>query len=158
MSLKMNELKAVVVMADIREEGGSITRDKCMSVEHFDYRLERKRDYEGRTYAGNEQAMLCFTVRLNSAEQAKPFYEQMTSQENSPLTFIFNAFYSETKRLTDYDDALVVEGYVVDVEEDFRSAILNNPNEEQIVLRARVLTHSITYIGAGNNKTIYIVQ
>lgn len=158
MPLKMNELKAVVVMADLREEGKSITRDKCMSVEHFDYRLEHKRDYDGRTYTGNESAMLRFSVRINGAEQAKPFYEQMTSQENIPLTFIFNAFYSDTKHLMDYDDAMVVDGYVVDIQEEFRSAILNDPNEEQIILHARVLTRSITYIGQENNKTIYIVQ
>ena len=158
MPLMMNELKAVVVKCDIREEEKSITRDKCMSVEHFDYSLERKRDYDGRTYTGNEPAMLCFSVRVNAAEQAKPFYDQMTTQDNCMLTFLFNASFSGTKRLTDYYEAMVVDGYIVDIEEEFRSAVLNDPKEEQIILHARVLTRSITYIGQESNKTIYIIQ
>lgn len=158
MPLKMNELKAVVTMCNILEGEKSITRDNCMSVEHFDYRLERKRDYNGRTLTGNEPTFLNFSVRINAAEQAKPFYDQMTKQDNATWTFLFNASYSDTKRLTDYYEAMVVDGYVVDIQEDFRSAILNDPDEQQVILRARVLTRSITYIGQDCNKTIYITQ
>lgn len=155
----VTELKAIAVMADLQEQGIVITRDRCMSVEHFDYRCERKRDAKGRTYRANEPAILNFCVRINSTGQAQPFYKQLTDNGRCPMSFIFNAsFDNGSRRLTDYDDGLVVDGYVVDVEEDFQSAASTDQSEQQITLRARMLVGSITYMGRNDNYSLCFIQ
>lgn len=155
----VTELKAIVVMANLLEEGVAITRDQCMSVEHFDYRCARKRDAKGRTYRASEPAILNFSVRINSAEQAQPFYKQLTDSGRCPLSFIFNATFANTsKRLTDYDDALVVDGYVVDVQEDFQSSPMIEQREQQILFRARMLVRSIIYKGRNDNYSLCFIQ
>ena len=100
MQLLSNELKAVAVMADIAEDGNSITRDQCMTVEQFQYRCERKRDSYGHTYGANEPVELTFCVRINAADQAQPFYRQLTEEDFDTLSFLFNATFSDTKRLS----------------------------------------------------------
>ena len=158
MPLQVNELKAVAVMEDVMESEKNITQDKCMSVKHFDYRCSRRRDSKGRVCHANEPAWLTFSVCIDSAEQTKPIYEQMMDQQRGPLSFLFNAVFSDAKRLTDYYDAMVVEGYVVDVQEDFYSASLPELEEEQIILRARMQVHSIKYVGKNDCKTLSFLQ
>lgn len=159
MQLLSNELKAVAVMADLSELGMSVTRNQCMTVDSFTYRCARKRDSDGRTYGASEPATLSFCVRINAAEQAKPLYKQLTTKEHGFLSFIFNATFSDTKRLSGYDDAMAVEGYIVDIQECFNSAALSGENE-QILLRAHMLVRSIIYIygGQGNDKTLCFIH
>ena len=158
MQLLSNELKAVAVMADIAEDGNSITRDQCMTVEQFQYRCERLRDNSGHTYGANQPVELLFSVRINSADQAQPFYQQLTDEEQDTVSFIFNATFSDTKRLSGYDEAMAVEGFIVDVQEDFHSAALLQPDEEQITLRARMQVRSIVYTGQDDKKTLCFIH
>ena len=156
MQLLSNELKAVAVMANMTEAADGITSDQCMSVQHFDYHCAHKRDAKGRTYQANEPAILRFRVRLNSAEQAQLFYQKLTDSEFGFLSFVFNVTFSETGRLQDYDDAMVIEGYIVDLQEDFHSAALAE-REELITLSVRMLVRAITYLGQYDNKTLCFI-
>lgn len=157
MQLLSKELKAVAVMADVSEQWATVIRDQCMSVDDFRYRLARKRDRKGRTYGASEPVMLSFSVRLNSADQAEPFYQHLTDDEYGTLSFIFNATFSDTKRLEGFDEAMAVEGYIVDVQEHFHSAALSG-GEEQIILRARMLVRSIIYLAENDNKTLCFIH
>ena len=159
MQLQVKELKAVAVIADLSEAGSSVTSDQCMTVEHFDYQCARKRDSRGVTYGASMPSDLHFTVRINNADQTKPVYQQLMETENNPITFIFNATFSDNKRLSAYDDAMVIEGFVIEVAEAFQSAALDAQKEEQILLRARMQVRSLTYIGQDNNtKQLAFVQ
>lgn len=154
-----NELKAIVVMADLREEADSITRDRCISVEHFDYCCSRNRDEKGYTYHASIPAMLNFSVRVNAADQVKQFYKKITSNTPGAISFLFNASFSDAKHLTDYADAMVAEGFVIDVQEDFRSAALFGQDDQQIIARVRMQVHSITYmLSNAGTKTLAFVQ
>ena len=159
MQLLSNELKAVAVMADMSENGATVTRDQCMTVEHFNYRCARKRDRDGRTYESSEPVELTFQVRINGEDQAKPFYRQLCSgDEYGVLSFLFNTTFQSTGRLASYEQAMAVEGFVVDVQEDFHSAALAETNEGQIALRARMLVRSIIYVGQNSNKTLCFIH
>ena len=153
-----NELKAIAVMADISDSGTTVTRDQCVTVEQFQYRCERKRDSYGHTYGANEPVELTFCVRINAADQAQPFYRQLTEVDFDTLSFLFNATFSDTKRLSGYDEALAVEGYIVDVQEVFHSAALSAQDEEQILLRARMQVRSIVYTGQDDKKTLCFIH
>lgn len=158
MQLLSNELKAVAVMADISESGTTVTRDQCMTVEHFNYRCARKRDRDGRTYGANDPVELSFCVRINAAEQAQPLYRLLVAEDKGILSFLFNATFSSTQRLSEYDEAIAVEGYVVDIQEDFQTAVLSIQEEEQITLRARMLVRSINYVGKDEQKTLCFIH
>lgn len=156
MQLLSNELKAVAVMADLSESSNGITSDQCMSLQHFDYRCVRKRDAKGHTYKAAEPVMLCFSVRVNTSAQAQPFYKQLTVNENGPISFIFNATFSDSERLTGYDDAMVVNGCMTDVQEDFHSVAFPEQNEEQMILNARMIVHSILFLTERTKKTFNV--
>lgn len=153
-----NELKAIAVMADISESGTMVTRDQCMTVEKFQYHCERKRDSYGHTYGASDPVELTFCVRINSADQAQPFYQQLTEEEHDVVSFLFNATFSDTKRLSGYDEAMAVEGFIVDIQEVFHSAALSTQDEEQVLLRARMLVRSIIYVAQDDKKTLCFIH
>ena len=157
MSLRATELKAIVVMADLQEQGKSITRDQCMSVEHFDYSCFRSRDSKGRTYHDSMPAMLNFIVRFNTVEQARPFYKQIKDNEPGTLSFLFNASFLGDN-LTEFPDAMVVKGFIVDIQEDLHSRALSGREDQQIIARVRVQVHSIIYKGINTTKKLVFVQ
>lgn len=154
MPLFSNELKALAVLTDMSEPGASATREQCMTVDHFEYCCARKRDKRGRTYGAKEPVELRFSVRINAAEQSQPFYKSLKMFAPCILSFLFNATFSDTKRMSDYDEALAVEGYMVDIQEDYRSTAPTNPDDEQIILRACMSVRSITYIVNGEQKQL----
>ena len=153
-----NELKAIAVMADISESGTTVTRDQCMTVEKFQYHCERKRDSYGHTYGASDPVELTFCVRINSADQAQPFYQQLTEEEHDVVSFLFNATFSDTKRLSGYDEAMAIEGFIVDIQEVFHSATLSAQDEEQVLLRARMLVRSIIYVAQDDKKTLCFIH
>lgn len=152
------ELKAVVVVGDILETGGSVTQDKCMTVQRFNYTCQRKRDDTGKAYGPMDPVFLNFTIRVNSSEQAKPFYQNMVSTTHYPVSFLFNASFNATLRLADYADAMVVDGYVIDVKDNFNSGTPGTSETEQISLDVQVQVRSITYLGRGNNKVMTFIK
>lgn len=152
-----NELKAAVLLEDIRDTGKTALQDKCITVQHFNYSSLRKRDYTGTAYGPSEPVILDFAIRVNTSAQAKPFYNYLISEEHFSLSFIFNAVFSHMKRLSDYDDAMVINGYIIELEEDYQGSALGK-NNEQISLNIRMLVRNITYIGKESNKTITFIN
>lgn len=152
-----NELKAAVVLEDILEVGSNAPQDKCMTVQDFNYSSLRKRDHTGAAYGSSEPVMLDFTVRINASIQSKPFYSYLMSDEYFSLTFIFNAVFNHMKRLSGYDDAMVINGYVIELKENFLGSISGEDNE-QMSLNVRMLVRNITYIGKESNKTITFIN
>ena len=157
MSLKVTELKAIVVMADLQNQDVSITSDKCMSVGHFDYCCFRNRDSKGRTYHDSAPAMLNFIVRFNSIEKAKQFYQQIQKNESGTLSFLFNASFSNGN-LDDYASAMVVNGFIVDIQEDFHSKVSSVQEDQQMIARVRMQVHSIIYKNSNTVKELAFVQ
>jgi hypothetical protein len=152
-----NELKAVVVTEDILETGMSATQDKCMTVQHFSYNSRRKRDYTGAAYGLSDPVLLDFAIRVNSPAHSKPFYSHLADGHNFSLSFVFNAVFSPLKRIADYDDAMVVNGYVVNIIEDFRASAQAS-DDQQMSLYVKMLVRNITYLGKESNKTITFIS
>jgi len=152
------ELKAVVVVGDILETGASVTQDKCMTVQRFSYTCQRKRDDTGKAYGPSDPVFLNFTIRVNSPDQAKPFYQNMVSTTHDSFSFMFNASFNATLRLTDYADAMVVDGYVVGIDDSFISGTPGTAETEQIILGVKIQVRSFTYLGRGDNKVMTFIK
>jgi len=156
-TLYSNELKAVVVMENFLENPLNVMKENCMTVQHFNYECEHKRNEAGEIYGAINPVMLEFTVRVNSPRQARAFYKELVSNEHSNYSFLFNVKYNENQRLNTYEDGMVVNGYIVHIEENYTTAAHEDGSSTQIELSVKLLSRSVTYLGADNNyKSIFI--
>ena len=156
-TLYSNELKAVVVMENFLENPLNVMKENCMTVQHFNYECEHKRNEAGEIYGAINPVMLEFTVRVNSPRQARAFYKELVSNEHSNYSFLFNVTYNENQRLSTYEDGMVVNGYIVHIEENYTTAAQQDGSNTQIELSVKLLSRSVTYLGADNNyKSIFI--
>lgn len=159
-TLYSNELKAFVVAEDFLENPMSVLKENCLTVQHFDYQCEHKRNASGEVYGPTEPVILKFTVRVNSPKHAKVFYSNLLSNSYFNYSFLFNATFNANQRLGDYEDGMVVNGYVVSVEENYSTEKNQTGEDEQILLDVTILARSVTYLGREeqNNYTSVFVQ
>ena len=159
-TLYSNELKAFVVPEDFLENPKKVLKENCLTVQHFDYECEHKRNASGEVYGPTEPVILKFTVRVNSPKHAKVFYNNLLVNNSSSYSFLFNATFNSNQRLSDYEDGMVVNGYVVSVEENYSTGKNATGEDEQILLDVTILARSVTYMGREeqNNYTSVFVQ
>ena len=156
--LYSNELKALVVPANILEMR-SVLQEHFSTVEKLHYCCNRKRNDRGEVYGPTEPVELEFTIRLNNPADAKPYYERLTTQENFIFSFVFNATFAENTSLRDYEDGMICDGYVVEIEEHysnmretaFYGVPHSAPQDEQMLLTVKLLLVSNTYLGRDKN-------
>lgn len=159
-TLYSNELKAFVVAEDFLDNPMNVLKENCLTVQHFDYQCEHKRNASGEVYGPTEPVILKFTVRVNSPKHAKVFYSNLLSNSYFNYSFLFNATFNANQRLGDYEDGMVVNGYVVSVEENYSTGKNQTGEDEQILLDVTILARSVTYMGREeqNNYTSVFVQ
>ena len=154
-----NHLKAMLYPEDIRsldERRFRIPCDRCFTILHFGYECKRERNKSGYPFGNTTSTILDFTIRLMSPEDGKPFYHQMQQNEPEFFTFLFNATLFNRQYVTGYEDAMVVNGYVIDVEDDFTNAPTSEGNTEQMLIHVKLLVANITYIGVNGDRYIEI--
>jgi hypothetical protein len=157
-TLYSNELKAVVVMENFLDNPMNILKENCMTVQHFNYECSHKRNESGDIYGASNPVILDFAVRVNSPQQAKVFYKELVSNQPVDFSFLFNVTYNENLRLSDYEDGMVVNGYIVHIEEEYNSSSNQAGSNTQIELHVKVLTRSVTYLGADNHFQSTFIQ
>lgn len=157
-TLYITEMKNVVVTMDnFLDNPLSILKEHCLTVQHFDYECEHKRNEAGEIYGALEPVILEFTVRANSPYQAREFYKEIMSNGHANYSFLFNATFNENQRLKDYDDGMVVNGYLVHIEETYSSKANQDGSSSQIELTAKVFARSVVYLGSNNNfRSVFI--
>ena len=154
-----NHLKATLYTDDIRsldERRFRIPFDRCFTVLHFSYECRRERNKLGYPFGDTTSTILDFTVRLMSPEDGKPFYHQMQQNEPEFFTFLFNVTLFNRQAVTGYEDAMIVNGYVIDVDDDFTNAPTSEGDTEQMLIHVKLLVANITYVGLNGNRSIEI--
>ena len=151
-----NYLKVVLFPGDICETDAGILRSDCYTVQHFNYENKRTRNEEkGITYRAEDPTWLECTIRLNTPEAGKQFFEQMQENESFAYSFLFNATFSATNSIEKYEDAMVAIGYIVDIEEVYNTA-KETDQPEQMLMHIKMLLNTITFIGKQNNLVLSI--
>lgn len=146
-TLYSNELKALMVPEDFLENSMAVLKEQCLTIQHFDYQCEHKRNAVGDIYGPTEPVILKFTVRANSPKHAKVFYSNLLSNHYNSYSFLFNVTFNAMQRLSNCEDGMVVNGYVVSVEENYSSSKDATGEEEQILLEITILVRSVVYMG-----------
>lgn len=155
MKTASNHIKALLIARDFTEEG-RVSQDQCLTLQHFDYKCQHCRNENGEPYGSTVSATLNCTMR--STGNIQVFYDRLKSSAIHGYTFVFNAVFDDLRLLTDYEDAMIVRGYVVDVEEDFTTAPDDNGDTRQMLLHVKILLSNITYIGRTSNRTLPIID
>lgn len=149
-----NELKAVVILEDLLEMPANILKDNCLTVQNFNYDCVRKRTQKGGIYGAMDPVILSFTIRVNDQFHALRFFKAIASNLTTSLSFLFNATYDPRMRLKDYEDGLVVNGFVVGVEEVYQTEANENGEFQQMLLNVKLLVSTVTYLGNEENSNL----
>ena len=149
-----DHLKAVLYPENLMEVEENLEKRLCQTIQHFSYKCQRSRNDAGIPYGNTTPTELQFTVRLETPDDSKVFYQRMQQNELFDHTFLFNATFDQRDRLKSYDDAMIVRGFVVDVREDYDATVTSNGTVQQILVQVNLLLSSITYIGKENNSKI----
>lgn len=139
-------LKAILCNNNVAEVGGSVIQSQCFTVQDYHYHCYRERDAQGNPYGGILSDYLDFTIIVSDLDVCKFFYQCMGMSENTPLSFLFNATFASTGRLSDFEDGLITYGYVVNVEESCEND--DASGEEQVLLHVRMLLSNMCFLGS----------
>lgn len=158
-TLYSNELKAVVVAGNFLDNPINVLKENCYTVQHFNYNCEKKRNESGEVYGATNPVLLEFSIRVNSPGHVKPFFRGLVSNEHTCFSFLFNVTFSDNQRLSTYDDGMVIDGYIVSVDEDYGSNTVDQTNgDSQMLLRVQILSRSVTYLGRDNHFQNTFIQ
>ena len=157
-TLYSNELRAVVINDNFLETPQSVMRENCLTVQHFDYQCERKRNESGEVYGAMEPVILSFSIRVNSPRHSRAYYSALISNEHYYYSFIFNATYDANQRLEDFEDGMVVDAYVVHVDEEYVTRAVGEGADKQILLNVKLQVCGVTYAGKENHLRSLFIQ
>ena len=149
-----NHLKVVFTPEDICEMRDAILREKCFTVQHFNYESKRRHGASS-TYHTEDSTILNFTVRINTPDDGKQLFAHMLDQESHAYSFLFNATFKPLGRIDNYEDAMMATGCIVDIVEEFNSTP-NADMQEQMLMHVKLLLTSITFVGKENNLVLAV--
>ena len=146
-------LKAILFTNNLAEVGGSVLQSQCFTVQDYHYHCYRERDEQGNPYGRILSGYLDFSVIVANLDGCKYFYQCLDSNERLPFSFIFNATFGQTGRISDFDDGLITYGYVVDVKE----SCLNDDEggDEQILIHVQLLLSNMVFLGS---ETVHVLE
>ena len=148
-----NHLKAVLFADEMQDGGQNVLKEKCCTLEYFGYRCERSRNDAGFPYGSTNPAVLSFTVRLVVPEEGTVYHQRLLENVPNDYTFLFNASFNDQQRLKSCDNMFIVNGYVIDVEDDFTAG---SKESRQMLIRVKLFVNSITYKGKMMDRQLVI--
>lgn len=157
--------KALFFPEDMQEVH-QVRQDKCLVVQRFRYKCSRVRTKRGIPYGPTQCSVL--QVVLRTTPDTKFYYAQLQSNIPHKYSFLFNTTFDENKVIKDYDAAMVITGYVVDIEEVFDASqrVFYSSNKaderasesEQMLISISILLNDITYLGKNKNQELSIIK
>ena len=149
-----DHLKAVFYPDNLQEVEENLEKRLCQTIQHFSYKCQRSRNDAGIPYGSTTPTELQFTVKLETPDDSKVFYQRIQQNELFDYTFLFNATFDHRDRLKSYDDAMIVRGFVVDVKEDYDASVNEDGTVQQILIRVTLLLSSITYVSKDDKHQV----
>lgn len=156
--LYSNELKAVLILDNFQDAPESVLRENCIMVSHLDYHCEYRRNDSNSVYGAVDPVILNFSIRIGSVKKATPFYRHLVENGHYVYTFLYNTTYDQNDRIATYEDGMVVDAFVVKVEQEYTTQRTGHDSDEQIMLHVKLLVRSITYLGTDKNFTSTFIK
>ena len=156
----MREIKAIVYQGNIVRlaqtnysdsvQAEAFQRNNGMAVQQFAYNCSMQQDNAGVVYGMPSHVLMDFTVCVMQAQQ-NIFYEKLMEKSTEQYSFLFNAVF-ERDKLKAFDNAIMVEGYIVEVEE------CGSNEEEQALIKVKLLASELTYLHKNNEELILTIS
>jgi len=155
-TLLSNHLKAILFIGNIDIDHQKIDRYNVYTVQAFDYEYRRQRNSFGMPFGHTLSTVMHFTVRLLNSTDLKIFYKASKEANPQNYTFLFNATFAENRRLQEFEDAMVVSGYIVGIEEIYEPGINGKNASTQKLINVDLLVSHVKYKGEENDKKLTI--
>lgn len=133
-----NELKVALCLSDL-EENINIYRDDVLTVLDYNYECKRARNEQGYPYGKIFSPNIQFTLRNVKKRALNEILSGMFENLTKTVSFIFNPVFDINGRMEQYESALIVEGFVTVIEDEY-----SNRKEEKEIIGQRIL--SLTYL------------
>jgi hypothetical protein len=92
---------------------------------------------------------------VNDPRHAMIFLMELASNNVSCFSFLFNATYGPNERLRDYEDGMVVRGYLVSAEEQYSTETSETGRYKQMLLDLKLLVSEVVYLGYEEDKNLH---
>jgi hypothetical protein len=89
---------------------------------------------------------------------AEHFYRYLVETVKNIFTLPNNPTSPKHDRIDTFYDGMIVDAFVVKVEQDYTTQRTGRDSDEQIMLRVKLLVRSITYLGKDKNFTSSFIQ
>ncbi len=150
-----NHQKAVVFSGDILEGDGKFSQDDSLVVQNLDYNFERTCNSNGIPFGITANPVVEFSIRFMEDCKVKSFFSLLNDNDLVEFSLVFGATFDANRKTCDYQNAIVLSGYVVEVDQDY-SYNESSTGEFQRLLKIRFLAAEVTYAGSQSNKTLVI--
>lgn len=149
--------KAVVTVGDILSN--TIFKMNTYEVERFSYDCCRKLDDSGKIYGPMEPTMLSFRMKVDSSSYCNTYYSAMASKTRLDLSFLFDVVFEiQSSFINSYEDGMVVNGYVTNMKQVYKSGKNENGKGSLMMLDVEMLVCSVVYIGSNINITEVFIK
>lgn len=145
----MPAIKGMMVTADMMNNKESVTAINSAALQYFHYECKRQRGDNGYPFGATLASCLDFVLKVSSSDTGRVFYENLSVNEPMVLSILFDSSFTGKKSLTDFQNALVVRGYVVDIDESFdKNPIRGDGRFNMMMLHIRLLMSELRYVGS----------
>lgn len=148
-------LKAILFNNNLLEIGSAL-QSQCYTIQDYHYHCYYERDKHGEPYGGVLSGYLDFSIVLSDLTACKYYYQCLDQHESSPFSFIFNATFNEKGRLANYENGMIIYGYVVDIEESCNHH--DEEGNEQMLLHVKMLVSNISFLGTESILSLEITK
>lgn len=150
-----NQVKALFITDDTSQMI-KVPQSKCLTLQHYHYKCQRNRDEMGYPYGSTLSVLLDCTFR--NVPDTQVLYERLRDNKPYTYTFVFNATFDVSKYLESYENAMTVNGYIVDIEEKFDTKPIVDGECEQMLVHVKLLLSNIIYKGKSSDKILSITK
>ena len=159
-------IKAMLFFQDITEAVYAPKREQGYTLQSFRYECSRTRNSQGIPYGPTQATVLRFTLKSLPDGYLKELYQRL-KEKNAATSFsvVFDATFrsidTEGMVLSDYDNAIVATGMVVNVNEAYDASSqytvgdtdrTRHETHELMTTTVEFLLQSISYVGSNNYR------
>ncbi len=147
-----NKIKISLFIGDVQNAWENTKdKDRYFTIQRFNYNLLKNRNESGIPCEITERTVMDFEIKSPKINQLQKLYGKMREQEASSFSLLFNPRFGENDELTEYDGAMIIEGYLCLMHEGYVS---HKPKaDERVTMKASLMLCSVKYTGEVNNTS-----
>ncbi len=142
--MKPSYLKAFLYAEDFFEMPDNVIKTKGYILQDYKFHFRYKRDENNNPYGHVVADYMELTVNASLINDSMVFYDQMQRDESHVYSIIFNPVFNAYERMVTFEDGIVFNGYVIDVEE---SCPFDDDNgAQQLQVKVKLMLNNIAFL------------